>query len=325
LQGLNLKRDVRSNHSQDRPFIVYPVLVLGIASFAFSPILVRFASDAPGLAIAVWRTTLTVLFLAPFALPRIGGDLKRLSRRDYVLVGLAGVTLGLHFVTWIESLYHTSVASASVLVTMSPLFLAVLGFLFLKERLRLKEVVSIGIAVAGATLIGIGDASDQAFGGALFGNALALLAALFVSVYMLIGRVVRQNVSFLAYVFPLYTASAVTILLMALVRGVPLFSYGPEFYGLCALMALGPQIFGHGSINFALRFFNAALLGLFTLFEPVGASFMAYAFFGEAPTVITLAGTLLVLAAITFTVLPIRRARPVSAEAASEEVAQRPT
>src|SRR5690606_35508718 len=132
-------------------------------------------------------------------------------------------------------------------------------------------------------------------------------------------------ISFLAYVFPLYTASAVTILLMALVRGVPLFSYGPEFYGLCALMALGPQIFGHGSINFALRFFNAALLGLFTLFEPVGASFMAYAFFVEALFLLTRAGLLLVQEELRFNVLPIRRARPIPAEAASEEVAQKST
>lgn len=297
------------SHASERPVFVYPVLALGLLSFAFSPILVRLAHEGPGMAIAVWRTTFTVLMLSPLALPRIGAEVRRFTRRDVLLILVSGVLLGFHFVTWIESLYLTSVASASVLVTTSPIFLAALGYIFLKERLSRKEVIAIGVAVVGAGMIGLGDASGLDVANSFLGNGLALLAAFLVSLYMLIGRVVRQKVSWMAYVFPLYVVVALTILISALLSGVPLFSYSAEFYGWCALMALGPQLFGHGSINYALRYLGAALIGLLTLLEPVGASIMAYFLFGEYPHWIALLGMLLVLAAITFAVLPIRRRR----------------
>ena len=280
---------------------VYSVLGLGVASFALSPILVRLAAGAPGLAVAVWRTVLSVVLLVPFAAARIGPAVRSFSRRDAVLIGAAGMLLGLHFILWIESLYHTSVASASVLVTTNPIFIAVLGYVFLKERLSVGTVAAIVVAVAGAALIGWSDAgaAEAERSASLFGNSLALGAALLVSIYLLVGRVVRQRVSWLAYVFPLYAVAALTTLAVALARGVPLFDYDVRFYALCAAMALGPQIFGHGSFNYALQFLPAALVGMLALLEPVGASALAYVLFGEQPPALALAGMLVVLAAVS--------------------------
>lgn len=298
-----------------RPFAVFPILALGLLCFSSSPILVRFADDAPGLAIAVWRTIFAACLLAPVALPRIGAEVRAFTRRDVLMIGGAGVLLGLHFVTWIESLYHTSVASASVLVTMSPLFLALLGYVFLRERLSFPVVAGIVVAVLGAVLIGLGDAAAEPVGGsaAWLGNSLALFAALLVSFYLLIGRVVRQKTSWLAYVFPLYCVVALTATVLALVMGTPLFGYEWGFYGLCSLMALGPQIVGHGSFNYAVRFFPAAILGLLSLVEPVGASVMAYLLFGETPGLLALVGMAVVLVAIAFSILYGRRRRSVPA------------
>ncbi len=282
-----------------RPTAVYLVLALGVVSFAFSPILVRFADEAPGVAIAVWRTGFSVLLLAPVALKRIGPAVRRFTRRDVALIAGAGVFLGLHFILWITSLYHTSVASASVLVTMSPLFLAVLGYLLLGERLSARTTVAIVLAVGGAVLIGWGDAAGSSPAPRpLLGNALALGAALLVSVYLLIGRVVRQRTDWLAYVFPLYAVAALTTLVVALLQQVPLFTYEPAFYGLCLLMALGPQIVGHGAFNYALQYFPAALVGMLALSEPVGASVLAYLLFDEVPGAWAVAGMVVVLIAV---------------------------
>lgn len=290
-----------------RPLRVYPILALGLLSISASPILVRFASDAPGEAIAVWRTVLAALMLLPVALARIGPEVRRFTRREVAYVVAAGVVLAFHFITWIESLYHTTVASASVLVAMSPIFLAVLGFLFLQERLAVRVVVAVLVAVAGAVLIGVGDAGDVQASNAILGNSLALGAALLVSVYLIIGRVVRQGTSWLAYVFPVYAVVAVTTVIFALARGVPLFGYDLGFYGLCALMALGPQLFGHGSINYAIKYFPAAIIGLLTLLEPVVASIAAYFLFGEMPGVVASAGMVLVLVSVTAALWPKRR------------------
>ncbi len=289
------------------------MLAVGLLSFALSPILVRFAvqveGEAPGLTIAAWRTLFASVMLAPVALPMIGSELRCFGRRDWVLIGAAGALLGLHFVAWIESLYYTSVASASVLVTTAPIFLAVLGFFFLKEKLSGRVVAAIVVAVVGAALLGLGDTGAAGPSPRpLLGNGLALTASLLVSVYLLIGRVVRQKTSWLAYVFPLYVVAGLTVFVIALVRQAPLFGFSAGFYGLCALMALGPQLLGHGSFNYALRYFKAALLGLLGLSEPVGASIMAFFFFGEVPGPLAIAGMLLVLVAVSVALVPPKKA-----------------
>jgi drug/metabolite transporter (DMT)-like permease len=278
-------------------------LVVGLVSLGLSPILVRYGTSAPGLALAVWRTTFAAVLLAPIALPRIGPEVRRFSRRDWGLILGSGFFLGIHFIAWIESLYHTSVASASVLVTTSPLFIAVLGYIVLKERLARRTVVAIVVAVAGAVLIGLGDAGAETFPNATLGNSLALTASLLMAVYLLIGRAVRQHTSFLAYLFPLYATAAATILIVALVQGTPLAQPWP-ILALCLAMAVLPQLIGHGSFNYAVKYFPAALLGLLTLSEPVVAAVLAFVLFGEVPGLLALVGIVVVLASIAVVFAP---------------------
>ena len=107
----------------------------------------------------------------------------------------------------------------------------------------------------------------------------------------------RQHTAFLAYLFPLYAIAALTTLVAALIRGVPLMQPWP-ILALCLLMALGPQLVGHGSLNYAVRYLPAALLGLLSLMEPIGASLFAYGLFGEVPPLLALVGMGIVLGAV---------------------------
>lgn len=296
------------------PAAVWAAVGLGLLAFGFSAILIRWAGDVPGLAIAAWRTGFAALLVAPAAATGARHEWRTLTRRDVGLIAVAGVVLAVHFVAYIESLRHTSVASASVLVTSSPLFIAVLGAVFLGERPDRRTVAALVVAVAGGTLIGMGDAGDAAFPRAALGNALALAAALLVSVYFLIGRAVRQRVSFLAYLAPLYASVAVVTVGAALASGTPLAQPG-RVVGLCLLMALGPSLLGHGSFNLALRYLPAALLGLLGLAEPVMSTGYAYLFFDERPSALTLVGIGLVLGAIAAVILAERRAAQAAASA----------
>lgn len=294
-----------------RPTSVYWALFVGLSSFSLSPILVRLAGEAPGLTIAVWRTLIAAAVLMPFGLHRARTEMRAFDRRDLLLITVAGILLGLHFVAWIESLYHTTVASASVLVTTSPIFLAVLGYIFLGERLSKQVTIAIVLAVGGAAMIGLGDLSESAgsAGAPILGNTLALTASLVFSVYLLVGRVVRRKTSWLAYVFPLYTVAGLTTFVIALLLDAPLLGFRPTFYLLCAAMALGPQVVGHGSFNYAVRYIPAAMLGLLSLVEPVGASILAYVLFDELPGAVATVGMTVVLVAVTFSILYRRRRR----------------
>lgn len=285
------------------------MLLVGLFSISVSAILIRWASgEAPAEALAVWRTIFASLILLPFSLVKARKEIFALTAREKVLIGVSGVFLGLHFVFWIGSLYHTSVASASVLVSLSPIFLATIGYLVLKEKPTNREIWAIIIATAGTILLGL---TDQHVGegsgpNPLKGNSMALFAALLVSVYLLIGRIVRQNRSWLAYVGPLYVVTALTTLGYALMNDTQLLGFGWNTYGLCLMMALIPQLLGHGSLNYAVRFLPAATIGLASLFEPIGASLLAFFIFGEAPSLMGIFAMSIILASVSVAILRVK-------------------
>jgi drug/metabolite transporter (DMT)-like permease len=292
------------------PPAVWAALGVGLVSIGASPILIRLAGDVPALALAAWRTVFVTALLVPAAALHARGDVAALGRRDGLLIGAAGVVLGLHFMAWIASVQLTSIASASVLVTLSPVFIAVLGAVFLKERPSRRTLAAIGAAVVGAALIGLSEgASGGPYPDAALGNGLALGAALLVSVYLLIGRAVRQRAGFLAYFAPLNAAAAATCLAVCLAAGVPLGLPLPAL-GLALAMGLGPGLMGHGSFNLALRYLPAAFLGLLSLSEPVIASVVALLWFDEVPGALAVVGIVAVLAAIAAVVTGRRAEAP---------------
>ena len=282
---------------QKAPASVWAMVGVGLLAFGSSPVLIRLAGDAPALALAAWRTSVVALALAPLALTRSRGELSALTRRDVMLVLSAGVLLGLHFMGWIVSVQLTSIASAAVLVTTSPVFIAILGAVFLSERPSRRTVLAIGVAVVGAALIGVSEGGGGVYPNPALGNALALGAALLVSIYFLIGRSVRQRMGFVAYFWALNVAAAVTCLVGCWIAGISLGLPLP-MAGIAGAMGLGPGLLGHGSFVGALKYLPAALLGLLSLSEPILSSLVAWMWFGETPPPLALVGMVVVLASI---------------------------
>ena len=280
------------------PAHVWAFVACGLVAVGSSPILIRLAGDAPALTLAVWRTVAVSAVFVPLALGRSRAEIAAFSAREWALVLGAGVLLGVHFMAWIVSVQLTSVASASVLVTMSPIFIAVLGAVFLSERPSRRTSAAIAVAVVGAVLIGLSEGDGAGvYPNPPLGNALALTAAVLVSVYLLIGRAVRQRTTFVAYFALLNGAAAVTCLVGCLVAGVPLGLPWPVA-GLAVAMGIGPGLIGHGSFAYALKYLPAALIGLLSLSEPIFASTVALVAFGEVPTALGVVGMAVVLAAI---------------------------
>ena len=290
---------------------VWVVLGLGLVTLGASAILIRLVGVDGGAdfrALVVWRLAFTVLLLTPVGLRyESRAELARLPGRDRMLLVAAGVLLGLHFLGWFASLAHTSVASATVLVTMSPIFIAVLGALVLRERTDAKTAVAIVVGVGGAVLIGLGDATGGVFPRAALGNALALTAALCIAGYLLVGRAVRQRVGFGAYFFPVNVVVLAVALGVALASGVDLALDGPTI-GLCLAMALGPGLLGHGAFAYVVKFIPASTVGLLTLTEPIVSALLALVLFREVPVPMALGGMLVVLGSIAVVLWPSRAA-----------------
>jgi drug/metabolite transporter (DMT)-like permease len=282
-----------------KPRFAFWLLLAGVFSVSISGILIRYASPyTNGIALAFWRSVASICFLAPFAWRRVPSELANFGKKDLFLIALAGVLLGLHFTTWIVALYYTSVASSTVLVNITPIFLALFGFFLLKDKLAVGVIVAIVMSFVGSILLGMGDKGDHQFPNAMWGNALSLLGALAGTGYMLAGRVVRQKgLSWLGYVFPVYFTSMLTVGTIALISGVPL-ALPKEAIIYVVLIAIFPQIIGHGSFNYALKYYNAAFLGLLGLSEPIFASLIAFALFSELPTTLSLIGMIIILASV---------------------------
>lgn len=285
-------------HPTLRPYLV---LFIGILAVSSASILVLFAraQGVPAVSIAAWRLTIASIALAPFVWTRARGEWMKLSRRDFLLAIVSGVLLALHFASWISSLDYTSVMSSVVFVSTNPLFVGLASVLLLRESIRRGTVIGILIAGIGGALIGFTDLGS-AGADSLFGDGLALVGAVTVSGYLLIGRRLRKQLSLLAYIGLVYTTAAIVLLAMALAMGANLFSYSPMGYLLIILLAAGPQLIGHTAYNWALKYVSATFVTVTLLAEPIGATVLAIPILAQVPSPIKLLGGALILAGIFF-------------------------
>lgn len=257
--------------------------------------LIRLA-DAPSLVIAAYRLSLASLILVPLGLARAAPEIRVLSGRQLLFAGLAGIFLALHFAFWITSLDYTSVASSVVLVTINPIFVGIASHFLTSDRLSRQTMAGIAMAVAGAGVISYG---DWGIGWrALWGDVLALLGALAVAGYYMMGRRLRHRLSLLAYASLVYLTAALVLLALAVASEGRLEGYSVQTYLMLVLLALVPQLLGHTSLNWALRYVPATLVSTAVLGEPVGATILAYLILGEVPTPPEIGGGALVLVGV---------------------------
>ena len=276
-------------------------IVIGVIAVSTASIFIRFAQQAGAnsLAIAALRLTIATLVLLPFAFNRCRSEFRALSRHDLLVATISGTFLGGHFATWILSLEFTSVVSSVVLVSLSPLFIAVASALFLKEPLTSRIMTGMLVAIAGGVLIGLSDSGGTAPGqNPTLGNILALAGALCMTPYLIIARALRSKFSLLAYVTLVYGAAAVVLALVVLLTQTPLTAGDPWAYLWIALLALVPQLIGHTSFNWSVRRLPAVYGTIPVLGEPVGSAILAMLVLGEVVGPATLLGAVLALAGI---------------------------
>ncbi|MEX1121702.1 MAG: DMT family transporter, partial [Balneolales bacterium] len=272
---MNTPSGQTSNQNQGKGLI--PALILALATFAFAPILVRLAGDVDAIALATIRTVSAVVMLAPFWL--FYWDKYAQSRytyKDNLYAGLAGLFLGLHFILWIASLSYTSVASASVLVTCHPVILILIEAGIYKRSFSGMVWLGVFTAFSGSVLLGYTDSSAITdYQNPILGNAMALSAAFLFAGYFLISQRLRQKSDWLNYVFRVYGFTAIACVAISLFIGAD-FVMSNEGWIIGIALALGPQVLGHGTINFAVRSISPTFLSTLILAEPAGASLLAF-------------------------------------------------
>ncbi len=299
--------------SQRRPSIS-PVFVIatGILAVSTASIFIRFAQEyASSIVVAAYRLTFAALILGPVALSGYRGELRTLTRQDGVLGLLSGVFLALHFATWITSLEYTSVASSVVIVTTTPLWVAMVSPLFLRERLARGVALGLVLSLFGGMIVALSESCELAESkivctglSTLFrsetalGNTLALLGAFSAAGYLVIGRSLRAKLSLIPYIFIVYGVAALVLIGAMLSFGESPVGYPAVAYLWFLLLALIPQLLGHSSFNWALGYLPASFVSITLLGEPIGTVVLAFFILRESPAPLELIGAILILVGI---------------------------
>jgi drug/metabolite transporter (DMT)-like permease len=289
-------------------------LLTAILAVSTSSVFIRFAQeDAPSLVIAALRLTFATLMLAPIALTRPRAELLNLTRGDLSLGLVAGLFLAVHFGTWISSLEFTTVASSVVFVSTGPLWVALLSPVLLNERLKRAAILGLALALIGGAIVGLSDAciwknglqcpdlGRVLQGRAMWGNFLALAGAWAVSGYLIIGRKLRTKISLIPYIFIVYGMAALGLIAAMFVSGESPLGHPASAYFWIFLLAAFPQLIGHSTYNWVLRYIPAALVAITTLVEPIGSAILAFFILRETPSQGVLVGGALILSGIYLT------------------------
>ncbi len=273
----------------------YITLFVGVLAVSFAVVFIRLAS-APPLVIAAYRLAIASVVLVPIALTRPLEGLKRLSRRDVLLVLLSSACIALHFGLWITSLSYTSIASSVILVTCHPAFVATISYFLWGERLNRLAISGIVVALIGVAFINYG---GFAFGSkAILGDVLALVAGFSMGAYLIIGGQLRTRIGVLNYLAIIYACSAILLVAASAIFGYRFFGYSSATYLMLVLLGLVPQLIGHSCLNLAVRSMPVAFVSVAILGEPVGATLLGYFILREVPTINEILGGLFVLGGI---------------------------
>ena len=274
------------------------MIVIGVIGISLSSIFVKY-SAAPSAVTAAWRLLWTVILMTPVVLGSkpVRRELRTVPGKTLLLSILSGIFLALHFVTWFESLQHTTVAGSTTIVCTEVIWVCLGYCLFLKGKLSAKALAAIAVTLGGSVLIAWSDSGE---GSRLYGDLLALAAAVAVAVYTLIGRIVRSSTSTSVYTYLVYTACAAVLILTCLVKGYPLWAYGWSAPAVGLMLAVFSTILGHSIFSWCLKYFSPAFVSASKLCEPVVAAILAAFLFGEIPGALQLIGGGLILAGVLY-------------------------
>lgn len=284
------------NNSEERSNLsVKLILIFGVISGSMSSIFFKYMT-APSGVTATYRLGWTVLLLTPVVFSKYRKELFSLKLRDLAWCGLAGVFFAFHLYVWFESLLHTSISSSTVLVSTEVVFAAFGYLLFFGKKIKRVEVAAIAIAFAGSVIIAMAD--NGGGGGALWGDILALAAAALSAFYTLIGTRQRDHISTTVYTYVLYWSSFITLLILDMATGTPLFGYEPIDWVMSLCLAVFCTLLGHSIFSWSLKYLAPTYVSTAKLAGPVSAAFAALLLFGEVPGVLQLVGGAVVLGGV---------------------------
>lgn len=249
------------------------------------------------MATAFWRVALALIPLLAFSIgKRPAEGTAPLRLRDYAILVLPGIILSVDLAAWHLSIRMTSVANATLLANLAPVFVTIIGWILFRSAVSRMFLLGLVTAIAGVVTLKGGPAALG--NGDLRGDAVALVAAMFYAGYILsIGRL-RSRFDTLRIMLWSSASAALCLLPVVLYAEGTLFpstAYGwAILFGLAFVSHAGGQV----AIAYALAYLPAAFSSLTLLLQPVVAAVLAWLLLGEGIGAMQAVGGVIVLAGI---------------------------
>ena len=270
-------------------------LLAGALAIAVSPIFVRVSETGP-VATAFWRIALALPVLWAWSMI---GDRQAHSASfaaDRRLMIGAGLFFAGDLAVWHWSIVLTSVANATLLANLAPIFVTLVVWLVWKRRPGALFLAGLAVALAGtAALLG---RDFRVSGAALAGDAFGIVTAMFYAAYQLAITRLRSRASTAAIMAwsGLFTAAA--LLPIALLTGETILPATAMGWLKLLGLALISQAAGQSLIAYAMAHLPATFSSVGLLFQPVMAALFAWMLLGETLGSVEIAGGIAVLVGI---------------------------
>ncbi|MEM4528454.1 MAG: DMT family transporter [Desulfurococcaceae archaeon] len=253
--------------------LLLPLIWLSISSSSIFVVISR----APGEICAFWRLAFTLLILLPLWM-RSRGPIR-------IYHVISGVSLAMHFICWMQSLFLIPVYTSTLLVSTYPIYALFIDMYFHKYRPTIMHII--GLMGTFASLAIFLDVNQLFFD---TGTLLALLGGVFGAIYFELGSYARQRLgeNTVSYSFPTYLIAMVSSLIYNLIFSNDLLHYPPYTFLCFLLMALIPMMLGHTMINYLLRSFRASVITALLLGEPFGSGLLAHVFLDQSLTLLNI-------------------------------------
>lgn len=276
-------------------------LLVGAVATAFAPILVRLSELGPS-PTAFYRFLLAMPLYWVLALTVPGGGPRvRREKPDgstvYLLMAMAGVFFAGDMSAWHYSIVMTTVANATLLLNVTPVFVVLGGWLLFRTRVTGTFMVGLTTAMAGvAVLSGASLALSRTH---VLGDLLGVVTAVFYAAYQLTVERLRRRFSTITIMLYAMPVSAMVTLMVALVSGESMAVMTPAGWAVLVALAAGPQVLGQSLIAWALAHLPSSFVSVSLLVQPIVAATVAWILFDERIAVQQAIGAVAVLTGIT--------------------------
>ena len=258
--------------------LAYAALAAAVAALTLSPLFLRWA-QAPGMITSFYRMMITAVILTPFALHSMR-TAEKPEKREYIFPILAGVLSSVDHGLWATAMEQTTVANATLLNNISPLWVALFALLVWRERLGMRFWLGLVALLAGASLV---------LGSTILirpdfvrGDLIAVASSFFYAGFYLATQRGRKRIATLPFLWIMMVTATVCLLGFTQAAGMPLGGYSISTYLVFVSAALVSQLGGYFMMAYTLGKLPASVVTPTMVAQPVLTALLAIPLAGEA-------------------------------------------